>query len=180
MRYDTCSHFLCKRAPLFEKVVRLYHHRAKNFSLTPDSFEKPLIMVGPGTGVAPFRGFLQERLLRGAGENWLFFGERHRATDFYYEKEWGEAAARGQLHLETAFSRDGEKKVYVQHKMLEQAAPLWDWLERGAYLFVCGDAQKMAKEVDEALHMIIARAGVDSKIYIKNLKLSARYLRDIY
>ncbi len=181
IRFGTCSHYLCKRAPLFEPCITIYLQKAKHFYLSPESFKKPIIMIGPGTGIAPFRGFMQERILKGAHENWLFFGERREKFDYYYKDEWQKAIENGQLKMDTAFSRDGANKAYVQHRMLDKSRELWDWLERGSYLFVCGDAEKMAKEVDETLHTIIEREGqIDPKSYIKNLKTHSRYLRDIY
>lgn len=180
-KYGTCSHYLCKRAPLGEPSIRIYHQKSKHFYLSLDSFAKPIIMIGPGTGVAPFRGFLQERMMQGSRKNWLFFGERHQAHDYYYEAEWKEAIADGFLQIETAFSRDREQKVYVQDRMMEKSALFWQWLEGGAYLYVCGDAKEMAKSVEEALHVIIEQnAKVDPKEYIRKLKREKRYLRDVY
>ncbi|MCP5469138.1 MAG: sulfite reductase [Chlamydiales bacterium] len=180
-RYGTCSHFLCKRAPLNEPILNFYLHPAKSFYLSPESFQKPIIMVGPGTGIAPFRGFLQERLLKQAHNNWLFFGERNQKKDYYYEEEWKAAVQKGALRLDTAFSRDTSQKIYVQDRLLENSHDIWKWLEDGAYFYVCGDAKQMAKSVDQALHTIVESEGKeDPKEYIKNLKRQNRYVRDVY
>jgi sulfite reductase (NADPH) flavoprotein alpha-component len=143
-------------------------------------------MVGPGTGIAPFRAFLEERAATGAtGNNWLFFGDQRRATDYLYQEAleaWHQGA---HLHrLDLAFSRDQEHKVYVQHRMLEAAAELWSWLQEGAHFYVCGDASRMAKDVDAALHQVCETAGGLSadaaKEYVSKLKSEKRYQRDVY
>jgi sulfite reductase (NADPH) flavoprotein alpha-component len=152
----------------------------------PENSDTPMIMVGPGTGVAPFRAFLQERKATGAkGKNWLFFGDQRAATDFLYREELEAAQADGSLHkLSTAFSRDQEHKIYVQHRMHENGAELFDWLESGAYFYVCGDAKRMAKDVDAALHSIVEKHGGKSpeqaKEYVEALKKEKRYRKDIY
>ena len=152
----------------------------------PTDGSKPVIMVGPGTGVAPFRGFLHERVATGAtGKNWLFFGEQRAATDFYYRDELENMLADGRLtKLSTAFSRDQAEKIYVQNRMLENTAELWAWLEAGAHFYVCGDASRMAKDVDDALHKLIETAGGksadDAKAYVAKLKSDKRYQRDVY
>lgn len=152
----------------------------------PEDDNLPIIMVGPGTGIAPFRAFLQERQFRNAkGKNWLFFGERHSATDFIYQEELKALKKNGLLtQLNLAFSRDQEQKIYVQDHMKEHGAQLFNWLEEGAYFFVCGDAYHMAKDVDAALHKIIVEHGKLSKQqaieYIDKLKKDRRYMRDIY
>ncbi len=183
--FGTCSHYLCHRAPLNEPVIKLYHHPSRTFGLPQEAKEKPIIMVGPGTGIAPFRGFMQERQLQGASaKNWLFFGEQREKSDFYYKEDWDQFQQKGLLQLDTAFSRDSTQKIYVQHKMLEKGAELWKWLQEGAYLFVCGDASKMAKDVEAALQKIIETEGKmstdDAKGYLKTLKKEKRYLRDVY
>lgn len=183
--FGTCSRYLCVEAPLGRPIVPLFLHRSRNFILPEESDEKPIIMIGPGTGVAPFRGFLQERLRRKANSrNWLFFGERNLATDFYYREEWNKLVEMGFLQLSYAFSRDQTDKVYVQHKMVESASTLWKWLQEGAYLFVCGDAERMAKDVDQTLISILQREGAlsvpEAKTYIKVLKEAGRYQRDVY
>jgi sulfite reductase (NADPH) flavoprotein alpha-component len=145
-----------------------------------------MIMVGPGTGVAPFRGFLHERRVRGdAGRNWLFFGEQHADTDFYYRDELEAMRAKGLLtRLDVAFSRDQAEKIYVQDRMLEQGAQLWAWLEDGAHFYVCGDASRMAKDVDAALKAAVATHGgmSDDKAqeYVNRLAREKRYVRDVY
>jgi len=143
-------------------------------------------MVGPGTGVAPFRAFLQERALRGAkGRNWLFFGDQHRAHDFAYEDEitgWQESGLLNRLEL--AFSRDQAEKIYVQTRMLEHGRELFAWLEEGGHFYVCGDATRMAKDVDHALHAVVsAHGGMDDDAatdYVNSLKREKRYVRDVY
>ena len=143
-------------------------------------------MVGPGTGLAPFRAFIQDRVASGAtGRNWLFFGDQKRATDFLYEEEWQVHLERGQLsRLDVAFSRDQVEKVYVQDRMRQNAAELWRWLQAGAYFFVCGDAKRMAKDVDAALHEIaVTQGGLTPPMaadYVKLLKREKRYQRDVY
>jgi sulfite reductase (NADPH) flavoprotein alpha-component len=152
----------------------------------PENPETPLIMVGPGTGVAPFRAFLQERQATGAGgPMWLFFGEQHAATDFLYGSEWNAALEAGRLSkLTTAFSRDQADKIYVQHRMLENGPELFDWLQRGAYFYVCGDAERMAKDVDAALHQIVENqggmTGEQAREYVAAMKTAKRYRKDVY
>jgi sulfite reductase (NADPH) flavoprotein alpha-component len=180
-----CSHYLCKRAPLGVPILPVYHQPSHHFSLPPESFDKPIIMVGPGTGIAPFRGFMQERITKNQiGKNWLFFGERHRHRDFYYQSYWERLVNEGKLDLDCAFSRDQEERFYVQHKMLEKSSKIWSWLKEGAYVFVCGNASKMAKDVDQTLQAIIGKEGgyppADVKNFIKELKKTNRYQRDIY
>ncbi|MEM6680697.1 MAG: sulfite reductase flavoprotein subunit alpha [Pseudomonadota bacterium] len=157
----------------------------KNFRL-PTDLSLPIIMVGPGTGIAPFRAFLEERRETGAtGKNWLFFGDQHRASDFFYEDDIGEMSRVGLLtRLDLAFSRDQDEKVYVQHRMLENGKELFAWLDEGGTFYVCGDATYMAKDVDAALTQIIREEGGFSDdqttAYISNLKREKRYLRDVY
>ena len=152
----------------------------------PENPDVPMIMVGPGTGIAPFLAFLQERDQRSAvGPNWLFFGDQHEATDFLYRTQLEDYVQRGVLNrLDTAFSRDGDAKVYVQDRMCEQAAALWEWLEQGAHFYVCGDASRMAKDVHETLLKIIAeQGGFDSagaEKYLADLVSTNRYVRDVY
>jgi len=162
-----------------------YVHSSKSFKL-PDDDDLPIIMVGPGTGIAPFRAFLEERRARGAqGRNWLFFGDQHRATDYLYAGEFEAMHADGLLQrIDLAFSRDQEHKVYVQHRMLEASAEIWAWLQEGGYFYVCGDATRMAKDVDQALHQIaVQEGGMDddaAKDWIKKLRKDKRYQRDVY
>ena len=142
-------------------------------------------MVGPGTGVAPFRAFLQERMCQKAqGKNWLFFGERNKDSDFLYGEYFEQLAEENKLRLDLAFSRDQNEKSYVQHKMLDSSKDLWKWLQEGAFFYVCGDAQRMAKDVDLALHTIAIKEGnlseEESKAYVKSLKTTKRYRTDIY
>jgi sulfite reductase (NADPH) flavoprotein alpha-component len=145
-----------------------------------------MIMVGPGTGVAPFRAFLQERRSVGAaGRNWLFFGDQHSATDFMYRDELEAMQREGVLtRLDTAFSRDQAEKIYVQQRMREQAKELFAWLEAGAHFYVCGDAGRMAKDVDAALREAIQTAGgrtaEQACDYVNRLKAERRYQRDVY
>ena len=157
----------------------------KNFRV-PEQSDAPIIMVGPGTGVAPFRAFLQERQATGAsGENWLFFGDQTRADDYIYSDELEAMHGDGLLNrLDLAFSRDQADKVYVQHRMVEHGKALFDWLERGAHFYVCGDATRMARDVDEALHQVIAeQGGMDedaARDYVNAMKKAKRYARDVY
>ncbi len=158
---------------------------AKHFRL-PEDRTKPVIMVGPGTGIAPFRAFLQERHATGAsGGNWLFFGAQKSATDYFYREELEALQAGGCLsRLDLAFSRDQAEKIYVQTRMKENAAELWRWLEEGAHFYVCGDAKRMAKDVDDTLHAVIREAGGHSddgaKEYVQAMKKNKRYQRDVY
>ena len=178
-----CSTFLADRAataaiPLF--VQKSVHFRP------PKDPALPMIMVGPGTGVAPFRAFLQERQAKGAtGSNWLFFGEQRKQTDFYYRDELEAMQAQGYLHrLDTAFSRDQAEKIYVQNRMLEQGAQLWAWLQDGAHFYVCGDASRMAKDVDAALRRVVevngGMAAEDADAYVSTMAKDKRYVRDVY
>jgi sulfite reductase (NADPH) flavoprotein alpha-component len=145
-----------------------------------------MIMIGPGTGIAPFRGFLHERRAVGAtGRNWLFFGERSASTDFLYRDELERMTADGHLtHLDTAFSRDQARKIYVQDLMMQKAQQVWAWLEQGAFLYVCGEGARMAKDVDRTLHQIIENQGnksqEEAECYVQTLKEDHRYHRDVY
>ncbi|MFZ1389185.1 MAG: sulfite reductase [NADPH] flavoprotein alpha-component, partial [Thiolinea sp.] len=165
--------------------VRIYFHHNNNFRL-PESDETPVIMVGPGTGIAPFRAFVEERSARGAkGKNWLFFGDQHFSYDFLYQLEWLDYLEDGTLSdLSLAFSRDQKEKIYVQHRLLERGEEIFQWLEGGAHLYVCGDATKMAKDVQQALMDIIAQHGgrtpEEAKAYLEVLRKSKRYQRDVY
>ncbi|RXJ74920.1 sulfite reductase subunit alpha [Veronia nyctiphanis] len=179
-----CSTFLSDVAEEGDKV-RCYFAPNKHFSV-PESDDAPMIMVGPGTGIAPFRAFLEERKASGAsGENWLFFGDRNRDTDFIYRDEIEQMQQDGLLtRLDLAFSRDQKKKIYVQDRMLEHGEALFSWLERGGYFFICGDAYRMAKDVDKALHAVIEQHGKmskeDAEDYVNALKKQKRYVRDVY
>ena len=143
-------------------------------------------MVGPGTGIAPFRAFLEERKATGArGKNWLFFGDRSQKTDYLYGHEWESYRKSGILNqLDLAWSRDQNQKVYVQHKMREKQRQLWNWLQEGAIFYVCGDASRMAKDVDQALVSIAQEEGAmsenEASDWIKLLQKQRRYLKDVY
>lgn len=182
-RTGVCSPFLAEAA--LGDPVSVFVQRAPHFRPPADA-GTPTVMIGPGTGVAPFIGFLeQRRAQRHTGPNWLFFGEQHRATDFYYEDELTAFLADGTLtRLDTAFSRDQRAKVYVQDRMREHGARLWSWLRDGAHFYVCGDAARMAKDVDRALRDIaVAHGGLDpdtAAVYVKQLAADKRYVRDVY
>lgn len=179
-RRGVCTHYLCNLAPLNERKVPVYIQPAQGFT-TPEK-HVDMIMVGPGTGIAPFRAFMQERIAQQAtGRNWLFFGEWNKDYDFFYEEYWNVLASQGVLKVDTAFSRDQEFKVYVQNRLWDRGEELFDWLQKGAVLYVCGDAHKMAKDVDAILHQIVEHFGkTDPKSYMKQLRQEKRYLRDIY
>jgi sulfite reductase (NADPH) flavoprotein alpha-component len=182
-RRGVCSTYLADRSPGDE--IPIYVRPSSNFR-PPSDPQTPMIMIGPGTGIAPFRGFLQERRALGhTGPNWLFFGEQHAATDFYYRDEIEQMHADGFLtELDLAFSRDQREKVYVQHLMRKRGAQLWRWLQDGAQLYVCGNADPMAKDVDHALCEIAAEHGDlepdAAKVYVQALSADKRYHRDVY
>lgn len=182
-RGGVCSTLLADRIEPGDRLP-IYVQPNKNFRLPKDP-ATPVIMVGPGTGIAPFRGFLHERRTTGAtGRNWLFFGERRASTDFLYRDELESMRSAGHLILDTAFSRDQEHKIYVQDLMRKNAPQLWRWFEEGAYLYVCGDAARMAKDVDRTLHSIVEMQGgmsqESAEDYVQVLKEQRRYQRDIY
>ncbi len=166
-------------------TVPMFVHVAKGFRL-PEDPKTPIIMVGPGTGVAPFRAYLQERKMIGApGKNWLFFGEQRSRFDFFYYDEFAALQTDGVLtRFHTAFSRDQAYKVYVQHRLLENSKEVYAWLQEGAHFFVCGDAARMAKDVDVALLQIVEKEGAMSPEaaaeYIEALRKEKRYKRDVY
>lgn len=174
---------LCGRMPLGARL-QVYIHSNPHFHLPPA--EVPIVMIGAGTGVAPYRGFLQERSLHpGRGPAWLFFGERNRASDFLYEREFEAFRADGVLaRLDTAFSRDGDEKIYVQHRMLEQAEELARWIRDGAHIYVCGDALRMAPDVHEALVRVVEQGHGLSRLaaeaYVAEMQREGRYHRDVY
>lgn len=183
-----CTHYLANLAPLNEPDVRIFIQSSPHFRLPP-SPKTPLIMIGPGTGVAPFRAFVQERILQeNPGHQWLFFGERNRAFDFFYEDEWLSLEKAGKIRLSLAFSRDQVEKYYVQHRLEEEGREIFNWLEQGASIYVCGDAKKMALAVENSLEKVIAIHGFGSKEihchkakeYLKSLKQQKRYLKDVY
>jgi sulfite reductase (NADPH) flavoprotein alpha-component len=165
-------------------VVPVFVQKSHGFGV-PANNEAPAIMVGPGTGIAPFRAFLEEREARQAkGRNWLFFGDQKRATDFLYEDQIADWRRRSILtRIDTAFSRDQADKVYVQHRMRENAQELWSWLEAGAHFYVCGDAKRMAKDVEETLLQIAAEQGgkgEGARAWLDGLARAGRYQRDVY
>src|SRR6266516_3054322 len=184
MRKGVCSSFLAERADV--APVPVFPSIAKHFHL-PEDPDIPIIMVGPGTGVAPFRAYLQERGATGAkGKNWLFFGSQHQRCDFAYGEEFEAFKKEGLLtRLDCAWSRDQAQKIYVQHRMNDNAAEIWKWLDgEGAHFFVCGDAKRMAKDVDATLRKIVQEQGgktVDqANEYVEKLKSDKRYKRDVY
>jgi sulfite reductase (NADPH) flavoprotein alpha-component len=183
-RQGVCSTFLAERVGNGSHIP-VFLLPNKNFTV-PQDHTVPMIMVGPGTGVAPFRAFLEERRALGAtGKNWLFFGERKRSTDFFYQDQLLAYQQDGFLtRLDVAFSRDQQEKLYVQHRMLEHSKELYTWLEEGGYVFVCGEMHRMAKDVDAALHRGIQQASGCSSdnafAYLAQLKQDKRYVRDVY
>jgi sulfite reductase (NADPH) flavoprotein alpha-component len=184
LRKGVCTHYLCDLVPLHQPIVPVYIQPHHGFTLPSDS-SVSIIMIGPGTGVAPFRAFMQKRIWQKAtGRNWLFFGEWNRIHDFFYEDFWTQYETQGKLKLNVAFSRDQDYKIYVQHRMREEGAELYNWIREGAYVFVCGDAQRMAKDVETTLHTIVQEHGKmteqEAKAFIKQLRTEKRYLRDVY
>ncbi|MGO0060824.1 sulfite reductase subunit alpha [Brevibacillus fluminis] len=183
-RKGVCSILCAERLPEGD-TIPVFIQPNKHFRL-PESQDKDIIMVGPGTGIAPFRSFIQERVAtNAAGRSWLFFGDQHSATDFLYQDEFEQYQKDGGLtRVTTAFSRDTAQKVYVQHKMLENSKELFDWLEKGAYFYVCGDKQYMAKDVHNALIDIIEKEGgmtrEAAEAYLNDLQEQGRYQRDVY
>ncbi|QTN31963.1 assimilatory sulfite reductase (NADPH) flavoprotein subunit [Akkermansiaceae bacterium] len=184
LRKGVCSTYLADVAKAGQKVS-VFVQPNKNFRLPADG-GTPIIMVGPGTGIAPFRSFVEHRAALGAsGKNWLFFGDQRYTYDFLYQLEWQDFLKNGHLtKLDLAFSRDQPEKVYVQDKMLEKGAELYAWLEEGAHFYVCGDASRMAADVHEALISIVKNYGAKSReeaeAYVEGLKKSKRYQRDVY
>lgn len=182
-RWGAASSFLARAAEGGKLPVFIEHN--ERFRLPKDGTHD-VILVGPGTGVAPFRGFVQERAATGAsGRNWLFFGNPHARSDFLYQLEWQDALKRGELHrLDLAFSRDQAHKVYVQDRLRERGADVFAWLEDGAHLYVCGDATRMAKDVHAALLEVISTHGgksvEDANDYLNDLQAQGRYARDVY
>lgn len=179
-REGVASTFVADRHKVGDQL-QVYIKQNKNFRL-PDESDRPIIMVGPGTGVAPFRSFLQERRATNAsGKNWLFFGDRNYTHDFLYQLDWQDFERDGVLNrIDVAFSRDQPDKIYVQDRMWERRTDLFAWLEEGAALYVCGDEKTMAKDVDAMLHKIIEAADVHSADYVSRLKKERRYQRDVY
>jgi sulfite reductase (NADPH) flavoprotein alpha-component len=183
-RKGVCTSFLSERIEEGTRVPT-FIHSAKHFRL-PEDPAAPIIMIGVGTGLAPYRGYLQEREAAAAtGRNWLFFGEQRRAANFYHQNEFAAYAASGLLtRFETAFSRDQSQKVYVQHRIREAGREVWSWLNDGAYLYLCGDAERMAPDVDAAIHAVAEEHGGMSKEaaaeYVADLRARKRYRRDVY
>lgn len=183
-REGLCSTWFADRWPNDATAELYFQNQQKHFAMPTDS-ATPMIMVGPGTGLAPFRAFIEERRATGAtGRNWLFFGEQRRASDFFYEAEFARDVKNGFLRLESAFSRDQADKIYVQHKMRDAGRDLWAWLEEGAEFFVCGDKERMAADVERELHAIAETHGGltpdAAKAYVENLRKTKRYKRDVY
>jgi sulfite reductase (NADPH) flavoprotein alpha-component len=183
-RKGVASTFLAERWSGDTTAGVFLQSQQKHFFLPPDG-QTPIIMVGPGTGVAPFRAFVEERQALGhQGRNWLFFGEQRRAHDFFYEDQFTKWVNDGFLRLDTAFSRDQGEKVYVQHRIDQNSKDIWKWLEEGADFFVCGDKTRMATDVDGALHRVIEKEGgktpEQAKEYVEALKKTKRYKRDVY
>ena len=183
-RVGVASTYLSDRVEEFDRNIPVFIAKSK-FGL-PEDDNADLIMVGPGTGIAPFRAFLQEHIYRvSSGRTWLFFGDQHETTDNLYGEEFDEYLDKKQLtRIDNAWSRDQDYKIYVQDKMRENAADLWDWIKGGAYFYVCGDAERMAVDVDDALHHIVAKGGgmtdEEAKNFVKQMKKEKRYQRDVY
>lgn len=177
------SGFLCKRLPVGGSVQ--IYVKPSRFRL-PEDPSRPVIMVGPGTGIAPFKAFLEYRkATRATGQNWLFFGGRHRENDFILKDFLEDLQRNHHLHLlDLAFSRDQAYKIYVQDRMKEHAQKLWSWFQQGAYFYVCGDAKHMAKDVEETLLSIIQEQEhlslEEAQTYLKDLRLAGRYQKDVY
>ena len=184
VREGGASSYLTRRLEEGDNVKVFIEHN-NNFKL-PEDDNAPIIMVGPGTGIAPFRSFIQERDNRGAaGKNWLFFGDRTFTQDFLYQVEWQKYLKDGVLtRLDVAFSRDQHEKVYVQHRILEEAQQVWQWLQEGAYIYICGDATRMAKDVHDALITVAKQEGgltqEQAEEFLNELRKAKRYQRDVY
>lgn len=184
-RLGIASHFLCDMVKEGEMQVPIYLQSTKDF-LLPEDNQLPVIMIGPGTGVAPFRAFMQERFMRDnpTDKNWLFFGERHKSCDFFYEDYWQSLVEGKKLRVSEAFSRDQEHKIYVQHRLWEERKDIWDWIQNGAHIYVCGDASRMAKDVEAALQNIIKEAlqisDESARHFLQDMRKQKRYLRDVY
>lgn len=182
-RFGGASHFLASAQEGTQ--VKVYVESNKHFRL-PENPETPLIMVGPGTGVAPFRAFMQERVAQGIqGDSWLFFGNPHFEQDFLYQTEWQQYLKNGDLsRIDVAFSRDQAHKIYVQHRIKEQGQALWQWLQNGAHLYICGDAERMAKDVHQALIEVAVEVGglntEAAEAYFETLRSDKRYQKDVY
>ena len=184
-RQGVCSSWISERVTE-DCAIPCFITPGKGFRLPERDEDIPIIMCGPGTGIAPFRAFLQERKKTNAkGDAWLFFGEIHEQSCYFYKDEWEEYLADGTLNkVSTAWSRDQDEKVYVQHKIIEEGAHFWSYLEKGAIFYVCGDAERMAPDVDKALHQVIMQHGGKSEEeaaeYVSEMKAGKRYRRDVY
>ncbi|AVV85487.1 assimilatory sulfite reductase (NADPH) flavoprotein subunit [Shewanella putrefaciens] len=182
-RFGGASHFLASAQEGTQ--VKVYVEPNKHFRL-PENPETPVIMIGPGTGVAPFRAFMQERVAQGIqGDSWLFFGNPHFEQDFLYQTEWQQYLKNGDLsRIDVAFSRDQAHKIYVQHRIKEQGQALWQWLQNGAHLYICGDAERMAKDVHQALIEVAVEVGglntEAAEAYFETLRSNKRYQKDVY
>ncbi|MER2090820.1 MAG: sulfite reductase [NADPH] flavoprotein alpha-component, partial [Sporosarcina sp.] len=183
-RVGVCSDECAVRA-LPGDSLPVYVQRNANFKL-PEDPDTPIIMIGPGTGVAPFRSFLEEREeISAEGETWLFFGDQHFVTDFLYQVEWQKWLKQGVLtRMDVAFSRDADEKVYVQHRMLEKSKDIFQWLEEGAVVYVCGDEKQMATDVHATLEKILEEEGAmsskEATAYLTDMQQQKRYQRDVY
>jgi len=183
LRMGTASHYLTE----FQEGEKLaVYLKENNHFRLPENPDTPIIMVGPGTGVAPFRGFIQHRQALGqSGKNWLFFGHQYFHNDFLYQLEWQKHLTTGALNrLDVAFSRDQAEKNYVQHRISENARDVYDWLEQGAAIYICGDATHMAKDVEDSfLQVIQSESAKDrdfAKAYLSQMKAQKRFLKDVY
>jgi sulfite reductase (NADPH) flavoprotein alpha-component len=185
-KYGLASGYLGHGQAMHVDEVPVYIQPTKHFHMPAN--DANIIMVGPGTGIAPFRAFLEHRGIEGAtGKNWLFFGDQKRSSDFLYEKDFTEMQAKGLLtRLDTAFSRDQAEKIYVQDRMRESGAELWKWLQEGAYFYVCGDAKRMARDVHQRLIDIAQEHGgltpeaAKQYVEVTLAKTEKRYLKDVY
>jgi sulfite reductase (NADPH) flavoprotein alpha-component len=182
--YGGASGYLNRRVPPGASI-KVFAEDNHNFRLPVDT-QAPIIMIGPGTGIAPFRAFMQQRkTVQQCGDNWLIFGNPHRESDFLYEEEWLALQSEGILtRIDVAFSRDQAEKVYVQHRILEHATDFYRWLERGAYLYICGDATHMAQDVQTAILQVIqqqaGKSPQQAEAYLDQLKQEKRYQKDVY
>ncbi|WP_066383148.1 sulfite reductase subunit alpha [Neobacillus mesonae] len=183
-RKGVCSVLLAERIQEGD-TLPIFIQSNKHFHL-PKFVDQDIIMVGPGTGIAPFRSFIQERAAtKATGRSWLFFGDQYAASDFLYQNELEQYHQNGVItRLETAFSRDSAQKVYVQHKMLEYSKELFEWLENGAYFYICGDKQRMAKDVHNAIIDVLEKEGgmtrQEAEAYLNDMQKNGRYQRDVY
>ena len=184
-RQGVCSSWLAERIDESTDIP-CFISPGKGFRLPEPDEDVPVIFIGPGTGIAPFRAFLQERKVTNAkGKAWLFFGEIHEASTFFYRDEFEAYLADGTLEkITTAFSRDQDEKIYVQHRIAEEGETFWQWLDQGAIVYVCGDAERMAPDVDKAIHGLIQEFGGKSEeeaaAYVEQMKTDKRYRRDVY